>query len=318
MKKGTCIMNTYISVDVGGTQIRVAVYPETGTQALRIKKVATVGEGTPLERLITTIHAQLSPDETVKAIGICVPGPVDAEKGVISFCANLEGWDNLPMRDILQAEFNVPVVIGNDANLAALGEWKYGAGRGHKNVVYFTVSTGVGGGVVADNRLLQGSKGLATELGHTFLEPDSHYPCGCGQFGHLESFSSGTGIAYYANEQLNLGRESVLQGRGKVNARDVAEAAQAGDALALETFARASKFLAYGIVNALHTFNPSAVIFGGGVSMVGDLLFAPIKEALPKLVYSQDYLDGLHFAMAELGDDVGLLGCLALAHMETE
>ena len=314
-------MNTYISVDVGGTQIRVAVYPEAGIQPLRVKKVKTVGQGTPLERLIATIHdmwSQEGSEDTIKAIGICVPGPVDFEQGIVSFCANLEGWVNLPLKDILQNEFKTPVFIGNDANVAAIGEWKFGAGRGHKDVLYFTISTGIGGGVIINERPLHGHQGLATELGHVHLEADSPYPCGCGQFGHLESFSSGTGIAYYANEQLGLGRESSMQGKGKVTAKDVAEAAKAGDALALETFARASKYLALGVVNYLHIFNPSAVIFGGGVASVGGLLFDPIKAAMPGLVYSPTYLEGLHFAMAELGDDVGLLGCLALTRMEME
>ncbi|MEE4195094.1 MAG: ROK family protein [Anaerolineae bacterium] len=315
------MMNTYISVDVGGTQIRVAVYPEAGIQPLRIKKVKTVGKGTPLERLIATIHemwTETGSEDQVKAIGICVPGPVDYANGIITFCANLEGWENLPMRDILQQEFGVPVFIGNDANVAAIGEWKFGAGRGHKDVVYLTISTGIGGGVIVDERPMLGHQGLATELGHVHLEADSHYPCGCGQFGHLESFSSGTGIAYYANEQLELGRESSLQGKGKVTAKDVAEAAKAGDPLAVETFARASKYLAMGVVNYLHIFNPSAIIFGGGVASTGDLLLGPVKKMMPKLVYSQTYLEGLHFAQAELGDDVGLLGGLALIRMEME
>lgn len=313
------MMNTYISVDVGGTQIRVAVYPEAGIQPLRVKKVKTVGEGTPLERLIATIHDMRGESgDVVKGIGICVPGPVDADKGIVTFCANIEGWVNLPLKDILEEEFGVSVFIGNDANVAAMGEWKFGAGRGHKDVVYLTISTGVGGGVIVDERPMHGHQGLATELGHVHLEADSHYPCGCGQFGHLESFSSGTGIAYYANEQLGLGRESSMQGKGEVTAKDVAEAAKAGDPLALETFARASKYLALGVVNYLHIFNPSAIIFGGGVASVGDLLFDPIREMMPKLVYSPTYLEGLHFAMAELGDDVGLLGCLALTRMEME
>lgn len=314
-------MNTYISVDVGGTQIRVAVYPDAGIQPLAIKKVKTVGKGTPLERLIATIHEMWPQDESgnqVKAIGICVPGPVDYANGIVAYTANIEGWVNLPLRTILEKEFGVPVYIGNDANVAAIGEWKFGAGRGHEDVLFFTISTGIGGGVIIDGRPLIGHQGLATELGHVHLESDSHYPCGCGQHGHLESFSSGTGIAYYANEQLALGRESSLQGKGKVTAKDVADAAKLGDPLAVETFTRASKYLAIGVVNYLHIFNPSAVIFGGGVASTGDLLLGPVKEMMPDLVYSPTYLEGLHFAQAELGDDVSLLGCLALTRMEME
>lgn len=311
-------MNTYMAVDVGGTQIRVAVYPEEGIKPLRVKKVATVGEGTPVERIIATIHAVWDAAENVMAIGICVPGPVDPQQGIVFNTANVEGWVNLPLKRILEDEFHVPVFIGNDANLAGLAEWQFGAGRGHKNMIYFTISTGVGGGVICDGHLLLGAQGLGAELGHVFVQSDGNGPpCGCGQRGHLESYTSGTGIAWYVNDELSRGRASSLAGKGKVSAKEVAQAAQAGDALALEAFARASHHLAIAIVNYLHIFNPSILIFGGGVSTVGDLLFQPVRESLAGMVFSPAYLENLELVPAQLGDDVGLLGSLAVARMGT-
>lgn len=309
-------MNTYIAVDVGGTQIRVAVYPEEGIKALRVKKVATVGEGTPVERIIATVRELWAAGENVKAIGICVPGPVDPEEGIVFNTANIEGWMDLPLKRILEDEFHVPVFIGNDANLAGLAEWQFGAGRGHRNMIYFTISTGVGGGVICDGHLLLGRLGLAGELGHVFVQSDGGGPpCGCGQRGHLESYASGTGIAWFVNDQLAQGRASSLAGRGKVSAKEVAQAAQAGDELALEAFARASHYLSIAIVNYLHIFNPSILIFGGGVSSVGDLLFQPVRDALAGMVFAPAYLENLELVPAQLGDDVGLLGSLAAARM---
>ena len=311
-------MNSYIAVDVGGTQIRVAVYPDEGITALRMKKVGTVGEGTPVERIIATIRELWPTDgrENVKAIGICVPGPVDPEQGLIYNTANIPGWENLPMKKILEAEFGVPTFLGNDANLAGLAEWQFGAGRGHKNMIYFTISTGVGGGVICDGHMLLGNLGLGAELGHVFVtDAEDAPPCGCGQKGHLESFASGTGIAWFVNHELEQGRESLLAGKGKVTAKDVAAAAKAGDPLALEAFARASKYLTLAISNYLHIFNPSILIFGGGVSTVGDLLFQPVRENLPKFAFAPAYVENLRLMPAELGDEVGLLGSLAVAKM---
>lgn len=310
-------MNTYISIDVGGTQIRVAVYPAEGIDPLRIKKIATKGIGTAVERIIATVKELWRKEENVKAIAICVPGPVDPEAGIIFTAANVPEWNNIPLRDILQNEFHVPVFLGNDANLAALAEWQFGAGRGHRNLIYLTISTGVGGGVIMDGNLLLGYRGLGAELGHVIVQPDGAM-CGCGNRGHIESYSSGTGIANFVKEQLATGRASSLANEEKITAKEVAKAAKAGDELALEAFANASKYLAIGIANYLHIFSPTVFVFGGGVSQVGDLLFDPIRKMLPNMVYSDVYLENLSLVTAELGDDVSLLGCLALARMETE
>ncbi|MBN2048573.1 MAG: ROK family protein, partial [Anaerolineaceae bacterium] len=225
-------MNTYISIDVGGTQIRVAVYPAEGIDPLRIKKIATKGIGTAVERIIATVKELWRKEENVKAIAICVPGPVDPEAGIIFTAANVPEWNNIPLRDILQNEFHVPVFLGNDANLAALAEWQFGAGRGHRNLIYLTISTGVGGGVIMDGNLLLGYRGLGAELGHVIVQPDGAM-CGCGNRGHIESYSSGTGIANFVKEQLATGRASSLANEEKITAKEVAKAAKAGDELAL-------------------------------------------------------------------------------------
>ncbi len=155
----------------------------------------------------------------VRAIGVAVPGPLDPVTGVVSFTANIPDWENFPLKDKLEAHFNVPAAVGNDANMAALGEWKYGAGIGHQNLIYITISTGIGSGIISDGRLLLGHRGLAGELGHITVIPENGPMCGCGKRGHLEAVASGTGIARYVAEQLANGRTSMLQ-RTAQRARD--------------------------------------------------------------------------------------------------
>jgi glucokinase len=209
------------------------------------------------------------------------------------------------------------VHIDNDANLACLGEWKYGAGQGHSHVLYLTISTGIGGGVVSHDRLLQGYHGLAAELGHVTVDPDGPM-CSCGFRGHVEALASGPAIARYVNEQLENGAKSSLRADPALSARQVSEAAQAGDALAIAAFARAGEYLGIAVSNYLHTFDPSVVIFGGGVSQVGDLLFKPFEDSLRQRVFHPRYLEGLVITRAALGDDAGLLGALALARLFEE
>ena len=228
---------------------------------------------------------------------------------------NIKEWRDFPITAKLTDHFGIPAYLDNDANLAGLAEWKFGAGRGHHNVLYLTVSTGVGGGVIINDQLLQGHHGLAAELGHTTIQADGPL-CGCGQPGHLESFSSGTGIERFVAEQLKAGRESLLQPDKKNSAHAISEAAKQGDALSIEAYQNAGKYLGIGVANFLHAFDPSIVIFGGGVSQSGPLLFDSFHVSLRERVIHSRYLEGLVITRAELGDDSGLLGARALAELK--
>jgi glucokinase len=221
---------------------------------------------------------------------------------------------NFPLGPNLSRRFGVPAFVDNDANLAALGEWKFGAGRGHHHVLYITVSTGVGGGVIANDRLLQGFHGLATELGHTIVDPDGPL-CSCGFAGHLEAFSSGPAIVKYVLQELEAGAPSEMKADESLTARVVADAALHGDALAISAYRRAGEYLGIAVASFLHAFDPSIVIFGGGVSQVGPLLFDPFYATLKKRVFHPRYLEDLKIEMAAVGDDAGLLGALALAQI---
>jgi len=304
-------MEIYVVSDVGGTQIRVATY---NTQDLTIcsqKKIATqASKQNPTDRLINLID-EISQGHTIKAISIGVPGLINPKQGVIIEAPNVPGWMNLPIRDLLVSRFNVPVFLGNDANLAALGEWKFGAGIGHSNLLYLTISTGIGSGVIIDGKLLLGDQGLASEFGHVTILPDGPL-CGCGLRGHIEALSSGTAISKYVQEELLKGRSSLLQGSESLTSKDIFKAAKNGDKLAIEAFERAGKFLGIALANFLHMLNPSIVVFGGGVSQAGPLLFKPMQDTLQKSIFSKEYLENIEITTAKLGDDVGLKGALAL------
>ncbi len=312
------LMSIIVAVDIGGTHLRAAAYNHNQFQPIAYKRVETkASEPNAFSRLIKVIEDIWPQNEKVEAIGVSTPGPVDPHTGIVMVTPNIKEWRDFPLTAKLTEHFGIPAWVDNDANLAGLAEWKFGAGRGHHNVLYLTVSTGVGGGVIIEDRLLQGYHGLAAELGHSTIQMDGPL-CGCGKRGHLESFSSGTGIERFVAEQLNAGRESVLHPTQKNSAYMISEAAKQGDALAIEAYSIAGKYLGIGVANFLHAFDPSIVIFGGGVSQSGPLLFDSFEVSLKEQVIHPRYLDGLVITKAELGDDSGLLGARALAELKLQ
>jgi glucokinase len=311
-------MGTIIAVDIGGTQLRAASYENEQVKPVMQKRVETLAnQPGAFERLIKVIEDVWPKNQKVDAIGVASPGPLDPHTGYLLAPPNIRQWYNFALTPKLSEQFGVPAFLDNDANLACLAEWKFGAGKGHHDVLYLTVSTGVGGGVIIDDRLLQGYHGLAAELGHTTVQADGPL-CGCGQRGHVESFSSGTGIEHFVADQLRAGRESVLHPDTNNSARAISEAAKQGDALSIEAYAIAGKYLGIGVANFLHAFDPSILIFGGGVSQSGALLFEPFEISLKERVIHPRYLEGLMITNAELADDAGLLGARALAEVKLQ
>lgn len=309
-------MSHTVAVDIGGTHIRVALYEADSIIPIAHQRTRSLanqpGVYDRLEQAIESIWAQ----GHVRSIGIASPGPLDPYAGIILDTPNILEWENFPLAPKLSQHFNVPVYLDNDANMAGLGEWQFGAGRGHENIVYLTISTGIGGGVISQGCLLQGFRGMGGELGHMIVDPEGPL-CGCGHHGHIESFSSGPSIARYVAEQIAAGRESSLQSLPNASAVQIADAARAGDALAIAAFERAGNYLGIAVANYLAIFDPSILIFGGGVSQVGELLFKPFEESLRKHTFHPHYLDKLVITKAALGDDAGLLGALALTRMKS-
>jgi len=311
-------MSIHITIDLGGTHIRAAAYENGKTSPLKHKKIKTRLKEAPLFERLCRLITEITPSgQKAKNIGIAAPGPLNPRTGIILNTPNIAEWDNFRIVDKLTERFNLPVYLGNDANLALLGEWRFGAGRGHRHLLYLTISTGVGGGVISDGHLLEGVDGLGAELGHVTVLADGPL-CGCGHGGHLEALSSGTAIAKYVEEQLKLTTwESSLRSRAHRSAEVIAEAARAGDPLALSAFARAGKYLGIGVAGFLHIFNPSILIFGGGVTQSGDLFFESFRTSLKEQIFSPSYLENLIITTAELGDNAGLLGALALTEMKS-
>ncbi len=310
-------MSLYIAVDIGGTQMRAACYSSESKNPLHLNRTATQGGNrSPLDRLIDLIDSVWPEGSPVEAIGAAAPGPSDPYQGVILESPNIPEWNGLPLRKRLEEHFNAPVFLGNDANLAALAEWKFGAGQGHHHLIYMTVSTGIGGGIIVDDRLILGKNGLAGELGHVTVLVDGPV-CGCGQRGHLEAVASGIAIARWVQHQVTIGVVSSLSTDLPVTAKKIALAAQRGDALAIAALERAGSYIGQSLADYLHIFNPSMVIIGGGVSLSGRLLLEPIYKSLKDHVLSPHYLENFVLTRAELGDEAGLIGALTLAQSST-
>ncbi|MGC8779986.1 MAG: ROK family protein [Anaerolineae bacterium] len=320
-------MTSYIiAVDLGGTQIRAALCDPHGQMYRRVAKLTRAQEGPDAvqarikEAIAETMEGVGA--EAVIGIGIGAPGPLDPASGIILAAPNLPGWVNVPLRNLISTHFGKPTFLGNDANVAGLAEVTYGAARGVKDVVYLTISTGIGSGIISGGKMLLGARGLAAEAGHMMIKPDGP-KCGCGNRGCLEALAAGPAISRDVIGRLKAGKGGksgkVLKLAGgdldRVDARVIGEAAAAGDKLAINAFRRAGKYLGLGIVNLLHLFNPRMVVLGGSVTKAGPLLFEPMWETI-RARAMPGYLDGLAIVPAALGDDVGLLGALALAVTE--
>jgi glucokinase len=307
----------YLTVDLGGTRIRAARCRADGTIEARTEQFTRAEEGANavVERIAESLREIWPTKGKVASIGVVAPGPVDPFTGVIFLAPNIPGFVNLPLRDWLQAIFKVPVIIGNDANLAGLAEWRYGAARGHGHMVFLTVSTGIGGGVIMGGHLLVGSRGLAGELGHVKI--DYHgAPCQCGSVGCVESLASGTGLVRQVRERLAAGENSLVMdivsgNLEAINVEVIAQAAQQGDALANTVLDDSFYALGMAVVSFLHSYNPSIVVIGGGVSNLGERMFKPVRDTVNRHVMDPAYVCPI--VPAQLSSDVGLLGALALA-----
>jgi glucokinase len=307
----------YLTVDLGGTRIRAARCRADGTIEARTEQFTRAEDGAHavVERIAESLREVWPAKGKVISIGVVAPGPVDPFTGVIFLAPNIPGFVNLPLRDWLQAIFKVPVIIGNDANLAGLAEWRYGAARGHGHMVYLTVSTGIGGGVIMNGHLLVGSRGLAGELGH--VKVDYHgSPCQCGSVGCIEAIASGTGLVRQVRARLDAGEQSqitaiVADDLDAINVEAIARAAEQGDALANAVLDDAFYALGMAVVSFLHCYNPSIVVIGGGVSNLGERMFNPVRATVERHVMDPAYVCPI--VPAQLSGDVGLLGALALA-----
>jgi glucokinase len=312
-------MPAIVAIDLGGTSTRAAYYANAEPPAQAQHKLPTPSELGPeavLDCIAQAIEDVLPTRTRPDRIGIGAPGPLDPYRGVILDTPNLVGMVNMPLRDRIAARFGCPVALGNDANLAALGELRYGAGRGARHLLYLTIGTGIGGGVIVEGQLLLGKRGLGAELGHMQVIASGD-PCGCGQVGHLEAIASGPAIARAARQRLLSGESSSMSqlpgSPDSVTASDIGRAALQGDPLARSVIEQAGQAIGRHLASLVHAFDPEVIVLGGGVSLIGPLFFEPIERTLRLHVMHPAYLEGLRLVPAELGDEAGLIGAMILA-----
>lgn len=310
-----------LALDFGGTKLAAGIVDWQSGRVVREARCRT-GESSGAEGqiadmlgLVDGLLADMSAGEVLSGVGVSFGGPVDTASGTVLQSHHVPGWENLPLASRLSRRLGLPVLIENDANAVALGELYYGAGKGVEDLVYITISTGIGGGVILGGRLYRGAHGLAGEVGHMVVRPDGPL-CTCGNHGCLEALASGLSIARRAREALASGQSSQLLALAggdaqAITAETVFRAARSGDGLAQQVVAEAAADLGLGIAMLCSIVDPARVILGGGVAKAGEQLLAPVRasfrrHALPMLA------ERVEIARAAAIDEGGLLGAAAL------
>lgn len=303
-------------IDLGGTTVKIAYFDQNGTMLDKweIPTVAENGGVQILPDIARSVQGYLDTKgvarEQILGLGIGVPGPVSG-KGVVNRCVNL-GWGVFNIADSLSSLTGFPVKAGNDANVAALGEFWKGGGQGCENMVFVTLGTGVGGGIVVDGHLLHGSHGSGAEIGHMVLRPQEPERCSCGKHGCVEQYCSATGIVRLAKRKLASSEmPSSLRSLDTITAKDVFDAGKAGDALALEVLDEYYRLMGEFLGSLCSVVDPEIVVLGGGVSKAGAMLLDGVEPYFHKYVFHA--ASDVKFALASLGNDAGAYGAFKLA-----
>ena len=311
----------FVGIDLGGTNVKIGCFD------LQLKLVcktaaateADMGPQGVVDRIGRTTEKLLADNDlsaqAIGAIGIGAPGPAKLDEGVIIASPNMPSFKNVPLRKMVSDRFGRPTVLENDANAACWGEYVLGAGKDVEDMVFFTLGTGIGGGVIVKGRLVHGFADNAAELGHIIIYPDGR-KCGCGQRGCVEAYASADSTAKRATEAVEAGAnsslEKVLDEKGQITCRDVYEHLAAGDELAKKITGETAKALAIVCINVLHTTEPRRIVFAGGMIAAGDLLLSRIKHYFNEHIWSLKK-ETVEIAFATLGEDAGIIGAAALA-----
>jgi glucokinase len=315
-----------VGIDIGGTKLATVVADKTGHILGKVRKptFAEKGPEYAIRLLFDMVREVVNlaglEQASISAIGVSCGGPLDTKTGIVYSPPNLPGWDALPLKARLESEFQVPVMIENDANASALAEFRFGGGRGYNAVLYMTMSTGIGGGIVIDGQVYHGANDSAGEVGHQILLPNGPR-CGCGKQGCLEALCSGPAIARRAqaaiqkqleDEKASTALLTLADGRIEdVKSEHVLAAARMGDALALELVQETAYYMGWGIANLVNILNPDIVLLGTIAVAAGDLLLDPIRETVLKFAMTRP-AEAVNIAPAQLGDALGDLAAVAL------
>ena len=309
-----------IGIDLGGTFIKFNLVDEAGTPVETLQLPTPGNIDGVVEQMVAGARQALESNDVATddavGVGIGSPGPLDIEAGIVLATPNIEGMENVPLRDLVAEGLSLPAVLENDANAAAYGEFIAGAGRDASNMVMLTLGTGVGGGVVIDGKLLHGSHGMGAELGHIVVQPEGRL-CGCGQTGCLEQYASATFLAKNAMRMIDEdGRSGALaevyRRKGAIDAKDINEARRGGDELAAEVWDEAANYLALGCVDLCRAFDPDMIVLGGGMTGAGEDLMVPLRKHFTDLHWNMTE-QMTDIVIAGLGNDAGAIGAAGVA-----
>lgn len=317
-------MKKILGIDIGGTKVSCLLVTSAGRALAertfltrsgdRAKALSSVRE--LLSNLSGLFKEQSVKLEHLEGIGICLPGPVNGNKGLAPWSPNMKGWEGLPLKKMIRQKFPVPVKMANDANAAALGEKFFGAGKQVNDLVYITVSTGIGGGIVLGGKVHSGASFSGGEIGHMCIVPNGN-PCNCGMRGCLEAYASGTAIGKAARQRVRKNKErgrhilKLAGGAGSISAMTVSKAARAGDPLARQILAEAGHYLGIGIANIINILNPEMISLGGSVINAGALLWKPMIMSVKINAWPVAF-KACRIIKTKLGSRVGNLGAAAL------
>ncbi len=304
------------AVDLGGTNVRGAIVTRDGEiQHYRTARTAVRGGVYAIIDQIVGLAEDAFDEHGERpetGVGVVAPGPLEPKAGIVRFAPNLPGWENVPLKRLLEERLNIPVVLGNDGNCAALGESMFGAGRNVDNLIYLALGTGLGAGIIHQGQLIEGIAGLGGEVGH--ISVDGNGPrCTCGAVGCMEAYIGGWAIARHGELAAHSERSAMIReiaGEGRITAEVVADAALEGDRAAIDIFARGGRALAVGIGGLVNVFNPELIVIGGGLARAGDLIMEPFRSSLPNYCMLPAYQ---HVAIvpSALETNTGLYGAAA-------
>lgn len=302
-------------VDIGGTTVKLGVFHVDGTLIEKWEIPTRTTEGGKYiftdiaDSILKKMEALGYAKEDCSGVGIGAPGPVDS-KGIIRGAINL-GWGELNLGETFSKLLGMPVKAGNDANVAALGEYWKGGGQGYENMVAVTLGTGVGGGIIVEGKLLAGSLGAGGEIGHILVEDNETECCGCGHKGCVEQYASATGVVRLAKRRLALdNKPSILRKPSRLSAKIVWDAVKAGDEIAIEVAKQFGYYLGKMLATVATTVNPEAFVIGGGVSKAGEVLFTYLRPEFEKRSFRP--CKDVDFCLATLGNDAGIYGAAKL------
>ena len=312
-------MSLTVGVDVGGTKVLGGVVDASGKVLATSRRDTPREGGNELTKTIATVALELMQDHSITAVGVSAAGFVSSDRKTMLATPNIADWNGVQLDVELTKLIGLPVVIENDANAAAWGEAKFGAGRNQAHMMMLTIGTGVGGGIVVNNELYRGAFGIAAEFGHLRVVPEGHL-CGCGARGCFEQYASGSALRRHAREAISaspdLARNLLARGDGTIDGltgQAITDAAREGDAVALAAFQTTAQYLGGGIASLAVLLDPSCVVIGGGVIDAGEILLAPTREAMKRYMPFAGKHPYPEIVAAELGNEAGLVGVADLA-----